>query len=285
MLKQSGLRSRRTCMVLALCALLTGGCASTARHSQDPLEDYNRAMFSFNEQVDRVALKPAAQAYQTVIPAPVRTGVGNVFGNLGDPWIGLNNLLQGKVADAINDLMRFLVNSTFGFVGVLDVASEAGLPKHDEDFGQTLGAWGVGDGAYLVLPFFGPRTVRDAAALPLDVMGDDVWAIQHVATRNSLTALRLVHTRSNLLGTEKTLDEGTLDKYAYVRDFYLEQRRYKVFDGNPPRIYEDFNDDDAALPTPTLADRLARLSVESLELLAVGNPRPMDGGSQEEWQR
>lgn len=264
---------------LALCGALLGGCASVGGERADPLEGYNRAMFSFNEGVDKVALKPAAQLYETVLPAPVRTGVGNVFGNVGDPWIGLNNLLQGKVADALSDLMRFVVNTTFGIAGILDVASEAGLPKHDEDFGQTLGYWGVGEGVYVVLPFFGPRTLRDAAALPLDMMGDDVWGIRHVPTRNSLTALRLVHGRSRVLGIDKTLDEGTLDKYSYVRDFYLEQRRYKVYDGNPPRLYEDFDaDDDAARAPGEAVDAVAANALDNLELVALGEAARLPEG-------
>mgnify|MGYP000899172825 CR=1 FL=1 len=256
--------------VVAGMLVLVAGCASTG-NPQDPLEGYNRAMFSFNEGVDKAVIRPAAQAYEAVLPSPVRTGIGNVFGNLGDPWIAMNNLLQGKVADAISDVMRFLVNTTLGFAGILDIASEAGLPKHDEDFGQTLGAWGVGEGAYVVLPFFGPRTLRDAAALPFDMLEDNVWSIQHVPTRNTLTAVRLTHTRSRLLGLDKTLNEATLDKYRYVRDFYLEQRRYKVFDGNPPRVYEDFNGDEAhRMPVGESLDVLARVAVEELELLGVG---------------
>lgn len=258
-------------LALALLASMLGaGCATTANNPEDPLEGYNRAMFSFNDGLDRAVIKPAAQVYEAVLPTPVRTGVGNVFGNLGDPWIGLNNLLQGKVPDALSDLMRFLVNSTFGFAGILDIASEAGLPKHDEDLGQTLGRWGVGEGAYIVLPFFGPRTLRDAVAFPVDLMGDDVWAISHVPTRNTLTAVRLVHTRSRVLGIDQTLEEGTLDKYSYVRDFYLEQRRYKVFDGNPPRVYEDFNGDMSAAPLGGEVDAAAASAVEQLELLGIG---------------
>ncbi|MDO9598111.1 MAG: VacJ family lipoprotein [Azoarcus sp.] len=259
-------------LVLATALLtLSAGCATTASNPQDPLEGYNRAMFSFNDGVDRALIKPAAQAYEAVLPSPVRTGVGNVFGNIGDPWIGINNLLQGKVADALSDLMRFLVNSTFGFAGILDVASEMGLPKHDEDLGQTLGSWGVGEGVYVVLPFFGPRTVRDAVALPVDMMGDDVWGITHIPTRNTLTAVRLVHARSRVLGIDRTLEEGTLDKYSYVRDFYLEQRRYKVFDGNPPRVYEDFNGDEpSGSSLGREIDAVASSAVEDLELLGVG---------------
>lgn len=261
---------------LALAAGLLAGCATTA-NPDDPLEGYNRAMFSFNEQLDKVVVKPVAEAYEFAVPQPVRTGVGNVFGNLGDPWISLNNLLQGKLADGLADFMRFAVNSSFGLFGVLDVATEMGLGKHDEDFGQTLGRWGVGEGAYIVLPFFGPRTVRDAVALPADLVGQDPLQIDHVRTRNSLIALRVTHTRSTLLGTEKTLEEGTLDKYAYVRDFYLEQRRYKVSDGAPERVYEDF-DEMSAAPLGGAVDAAARSAVQSLELLGVGRLRVAAAG-------
>lgn len=152
--------------VLACCVVLASGCASTPRNPDDPLEGYNRAMFTFNEKVDKAVLKPVAEAYDYVTPKPVKIGVGNFFSNLADPWIGLNNLLQGKPAEALSDWMRFMVNTVFGFAGLLDIASEAQLPKHDEDFGQTLAVWGVGEGPYFVVPFFGPRTVRDAAVLP-----------------------------------------------------------------------------------------------------------------------
>ncbi len=234
-------RSSRAGLVIAvLSAAIATGCATTA-NPDDPLEGYNRAMFGFNEQVDKVVVKPAAQVYEAVLPQPVRTGVGNVLGNLGDPWIALNNLLQGKVADGMGDLMRFALNSTWGLLGLLDVASEAGLPKHDEDLGQTLGRWGVGEGAYIVLPFFGPRTVRDAVALPADMMANEPFDIDHIPTRNSVLGTRLVHGRSTLLGADRTVEEAALDRYAFVRDFYLEQRRYKVSDGRQERVYEDFD--------------------------------------------
>lgn len=258
--------------LLVACAVtLSTGCATTASNPADPLERYNRAVFSFNDGLDKALIKPAAEAYVAVLPAPVRTGVGNVFGNLGEPWIAVNSLLQGKVLDALSDAGRFLLNSTLGIVGIFDVASEVGLGKNDEDLGQTLGSWGVGEGPFVMLPFFGPRTLRDAVAFPVDMMGDDVWAISHVPTRNTLTAVRLLHSRSRVLGIDKTLDEGTLDKYSYMRDFYLAQRRYKVFDGNPPRVYEDFNGDDAdASPLGRGIDTVAAAAVERLELLDVG---------------
>lgn len=250
---------------LAFSALLLTGCATTG-NPDDPLEGYNRAMFSFNEQVDKVVLKPAAQVYEAVLPSPVRTGVGNVLGNLADPWIGLNNLLQGKVAEAMSDFMRFAFNSTWGLLGLLDIASEAGLPKHDEDLGQTLGRWGVGEGAYIVLPLFGPRTVRDAVALPVDVMANEPFRIDHVRTRNTVLAVRIVHSRSVLLGADRTLEEAALDRYAFVRDFYLQQRRYKVSDGKEERVYEDF-DDLSVAPLGDEVDTAATAAVERLELV------------------
>lgn len=232
---------RRPLAVATLSALLLGGCA-TAGNPVDPLEGYNRAMFSFNEQVDKAVVKPVAQAYEFVLPDVARTGFGNFIANLEDPWIAINSLLQGKPADALSGLMRFAFNSTFGLIGLIDIATPMGLPKHDEDLGQTLGSWGVGEGAYVVLPFFGPRTVRDAVALPADFLGENPWLIHHVATRNSYIALRFTHIRSTFLGTDRAVDEATIDKYAYIRDFYLEQRRYKVLDGNVMREYEDFED-------------------------------------------
>ncbi len=265
--------ARRRLAALACMALLASGCAGAPRNPDDPLEGYNRAMFSFNDGVDRTVIRPVAQAYDTVAPTPVKIGVGNFFGNLADPWIGLNNMLQGKPGEAFSDWMRFLFNSTWGILGLLDIASEAGLPKHDEDFGQTLAVWGVGDGAYVVLPFFGPRTMRDAAATPLDLTGDSPLRIDHVPTRNSARALRITHVRATLLGADRTLEESTFDKYAYVRDFYLQQRRYKIHDGNPPLEYEDFNG--ASLPRPAggVADAAADAALSRLELIdptAVG---------------
>ena len=260
--------ARKPALALAASVVLLSGCASTG-NPDDPLEGYNRGMFGFNEQLDKVVVKPAAQAYEFVLPSFVRSGVGNFIGNLEDPWIGLNNLLQGKVADGLTDMMRFAFNSTFGLLGVIDIATEMGLPKHDEDLGQTLGRWGVGEGAYIVLPFFGPRTVRDAVALPADMMGNEPFSIDHVPTRNTVLGTRVVHGRSVLLGTERTLDEAALDRYAFVRDFYLEQRRYKVNDGQQVREYEDF-DDQSAAPLGDEVDTAAAAAVERLELVAIG---------------
>lgn len=232
----SGLKT--ALIVVALSAAL-GGCA-TSGNQKDPVEGFNRAMFAVNEGLDTVLIKPVAQGYDAVLPAPVRTGVTNFFGNIADLFIGVNNLLQGKPDQAVSDLGRVLINSTIGILGLFDVASGAGLEKHEEDFGQTFGRWGVGDGAYVVLPFFGPRTLRDTAGLVLDVAVDPIANIDHVPTRNSLLALRIVDTRADLLPADKVIEEAALDKYSYVRDGYLQRRRNLIHDGNPPREKMDY---------------------------------------------
>jgi len=228
-------------------ALLLAGCASVPSDDpKDPLEKINRPMMKFNERLDKWTTRPLAKVWVWVAPKPVRSWVANFFGNLGDPWIGVNNMLQGKPADALNDWMRFVFNSTLGLGGFLDIASEVGMPKHDEDFGQTLGVWGVPDGIFVILPVLGPRTLRDAAAAPVDMVADSVVArslVYHhnMRERNSFIGGRAVSARSQYLGMERTLDEGTLDKYRFARDFYLQQRRAKIYDGNPPQEYEDFD--------------------------------------------
>lgn len=222
----------------AACTGLLGGCASTG-NPKDPLEGFNRAMFSFNEGLDKTVIKPAAQGYAYVLPQPVETGVANFFSNIEDVFIGVNNLLQGKPADALTDGMRFLVNTTFGLLGFIDVASSMGMEKHEEDFGQTFGRWGVGEGAYIVLPFFGPRTARDAVGLALDVYADPVANVDHVPTRNTLLATRVVSRRADLLKADRIIEEAALDKYSYIRDAYLQRRRSLVHDGAPPKRLDD----------------------------------------------
>jgi phospholipid-binding lipoprotein MlaA len=222
----------------ALVVSMLAGCA-TSGNPKDPLEGFNRAMFAFNDALDAVAIKPVAQGYEAVMPAPLRTGVTNFFANIADLFIGINNLLQGKPEQALSDLGRVVINSTIGILGLFDVASEAGLEKHEEDFGQTFGRWGVGDGAYLVLPFFGPRTVRDTVGLALDVKTDPVAHLSDVATRNSLLALRLIDNRADLLPADKVIEQAALDKYSYVRDGYLQRRRNLIYDGNPPRSLDN----------------------------------------------
>jgi phospholipid-binding lipoprotein MlaA len=231
------MRTRTFIATLLGMGLITG-CA-TSGNAKDPIEGFNRAMYAFNDGVDKAVIKPVAKGYDAVLPNPVRTGVTNFFGNIADLFIGVNNLLQGKVSDGGSDLGRVAVNTTVGVLGVFDVASGMGLEKHEEDFGQTFGHWGMGSGAYVVLPLLGPRTVRDTGGLVLDVATDPVAYIDHVPTRNTLFTVRAINDRANLLPAEKVVEEAALDKYSYIRDAYLQRRRSMVYDGNPPREAED----------------------------------------------
>jgi phospholipid-binding lipoprotein MlaA len=231
--KKNAIRLKSAVLVVALSGLL-GGCA-TSGNPKDPIEGFNRAMYGLNDALDTVLIKPVAQGYDAVLPNPVRTGVTNFFGNIADLFIGVNNLLQGKPDQAVSDIGRVLVNSTIGILGVIDWATDMGMEKHEEDFGQTFGRWGVGDGAYVVLPFFGPRTVRDTAGLIVDSAVDPVGHVDHVPTRNTLLALRVVDIRADLLPADKVIEEAALDKYSYIRDGYLQNRHSQIHDGNAPR--------------------------------------------------
>ena len=218
-------------VVLATCV----GCAAPAgANPRDPLEGFNRGVFSFNEALDKALLKPAATAYQDVVPQLVRTGVSNFLGNLDDIWSFVNSALQFKAPAAAQNFMRFHVNTVFGVGGVFDVASDLRLERQREDFGQTLAVWGVATGPYIVLPFFGPGTLRDLVAWPVDMQGDLVSAIAHVPTRNTLKALDLLDIRSSLLGFGTAVDAVAFDKYTFTRDAFLQRRRNAVYDGNPP---------------------------------------------------
>lgn len=220
--------------LIAAAAGLLGGCA-TSGNPKDPIEGFNRAMFSFNEGLDKVIIKPVATGYEAVLPDPIETGIANFFANIADLMIGVNNLLQGKPAQAASDAGRVLVNTTIGFLGIIDVASSFGMEKHVEDVGQTFGRWGVGDGAYVVLPFFGPRTARDTVGLAFDIYTDPVGHVDHIPTRNVLLATRIVSDRAEMLKADKVIEEAALDKYSYVRDGYLQRRRSLIHDGNPPK--------------------------------------------------
>jgi phospholipid-binding lipoprotein MlaA len=169
------------------------------------------------------------------MPEPARTGVSNFFANLGDIWIGINNILQGKVGAGVSDFGRFAINTTVGILGVFDVASNAGLEKHNEDFGQTLGRWGMGSGAYVVLPILGPSTMRDGLSrLLVDWHGDPLWYVSNVPTRNEVMVVRVIDGRANLLDVSRLAEEAALDHYAYIRDAYLQRRRSLIYDGDPP---------------------------------------------------
>ena len=224
----SGQSRARGLMVAAGAALLLSGCATN--NPRDPLEPFNRAMFSFNDAVDRAALKPAATAYKKVTPSFVQTGVNNFFGNLSDLWSSLNNFAQFKGQDGFQDLTRFAVNSTMGLAGVLDIATPAGLRKHNEDLGQTLGYWGVPAGPYLMLPLLGPSTVRDTAALPGDWWGDPWTHVNDIPWRNSGIVVRAVDQRASVLDASTLLEEAALDRYEFLRDGYLQRRESQVLD-------------------------------------------------------
>ncbi len=207
----------------------------TTYDPKDPLQAYNRVMFAFNERADQYALKPVAKAYRFITPKPVQFVVGNFFSNLGDLWTGFNNLLQGKGKAAASDTARFFVNSTLGFLGFADVATEMGLEKHNEDFGQTLGWWGVPSGPYFVIPLLGPSTIRDAASRLVDIYGQPyMWQDGHDALKWSLWTVDKVHTRASLLDAEGALNDAALDKYTLMRDGWLARRRNQVYDGDPP---------------------------------------------------
>jgi phospholipid-binding lipoprotein MlaA len=236
---QAGIRQDRYFLsrltVLFLAVALLGGCA-TSGNPRDPMEPVNRAVYSFNDGFDRIIAKPVAEGYRSLIPGLIRTGVSNFFSNLGDLWIAANNLLQGKVADAANDFGRVVINTSVGLLGIIDVASDAGLEKHNEDFGQTLGRWGVASGPYVVLPFLGPSTLRDALSYGfVDSQADFVTQLDNVSARNTLFLIRAIDIRANLLDASRVLDEAALDKYNFTRDAYLQRRQSLVFDGNPPK--------------------------------------------------
>ena len=229
---------------VAIGVWLLSGCATVANPDpRDPLESYNRSMTNFNEQVDALVLKPVAIAYRDVTPAPVRTGVSNFFANISDVWSFVNNVLQARGEAAASSFMRVNVNTFLGLGGVLDIASEMGIDRYRQDFGLTLGRWGMGTGAYVVLPIMGPSTVRDTFALPVDFRGNLVRYVDPVSARNTLYGLRVVEVRSNLLRAGSVLDNAALDKYSFTRDVYLQVRNQAGESaGNGNQDDQDAND-------------------------------------------
>lgn len=232
----SGMRKGRAWALGGLLALAGIGNTIAEENPHDPYEGFNRSMFAVHEVIDKYAAKPVAQVYDNTVPLPVKAGVGNFFGNVGELWVGVNSALQGKFSDAGVDLGRLLINSTVGIFGLFDVASELGLERHDEDFGQTMAVWGAGSGGYLFWPVIGSRTVRDTLGWGVDIMGDPVGYVDSIPVRNSLRGLRIVDIRASLLPADKVVEEAALDKYAYIRDAYLQRRRNQIFDGRPPRL-------------------------------------------------
>lgn len=225
---------------------LTGaaGCASTAdRDPRDPWEGFNRGVYRFNETVDEAVAKPVATAYRDVVHSEIRDRVRNFFSNIGDVFIGVNNALQGKLYESLEDFARVTFNTTFGLLGIHDVASDMGIEKHNEDFGQTFGRWGAGDGPYLVLPILGSSTVRDGFGTALDIAADPLGEVRPINLRNSLVALRLTGVRADLLDASRILEQAALDKYVFQRDAYLQRRRSLIYDGRPPREPRERDDE------------------------------------------
>lgn len=220
-----------------LLASMLGGCATPA--NKDPLEGLNRGIYKFNDTVDKAAIKPIAGAYKAVVPGAVRTGVNNFFSNLDTLVTIINDLLQLKFDKAMTDSGRFVINTTFGIAGLIDVASMDGIERRSEDFGQTLAYWGWENSTYLVLPFLGPSTVRDTGGLIVDgAFFDPINYVDHVPTRNSMLITKFIDKRSQFLPVADLLDEAALDPYAFMRDAYLQRRLNHIYDGNPPHIHD-----------------------------------------------
>jgi phospholipid-binding lipoprotein MlaA len=219
----------RWCVLL--CLVVLAGCASSPQkvNPTDPWENYNREMTKFNDGIDRAIFKPVATVYRDLVPMVVRHGVGNFFDNLGDVWNGINSVFQLRPQAAAESFLRFGVNTAFGLGGLLDVADEMGIERHQEDFGKTLGRWGVPSGPYLVLPFLGSSTLRDGLAMSANSKGDMVLRISDVPSRNSIYALRVVDTRASFLKLEGFVNDIALDKYSFTRDAFLQKRRAEIY--------------------------------------------------------
>lgn len=227
---KSSTLSLKVALAAATLALASGCATGPDANPRDPLEPFNRGVQRFNDAVDEAVLKPVATTYVDVTPSPVRTGVTNFFGNLRDLWSSVNAALQLRPRESAENLMRFGVNTALGLGGLLDIATEMGIPRTRIDFGQTLGRWGVGSGPYLVLPFFGPSSFRDTVGLVVDSNADLVGDVDRVANRNSLYTLRVIDTRAGLLGAGNVLEGAALDKYSFTRDFYLNRRQSQIDD-------------------------------------------------------
>jgi len=224
-------------IVLGLAALFSGAVHAQTldKNVNDPLEAFNRVIYRFNVEVDNLILKPVTNTYTRFVPEPARNCVSNVFGNISDVGTALNNALQGKLSDAVSDLCRVAINTTIGIFGCFDIASDMGLEKHREDFGQTLGRWGVEAGPYVMLPLLGPSSLRDAIGLfAVDSQIDPVGNLNHTRTRNQLTGLRIVDQRAALMYASSIIENAALDPYVFVRDAYFQRRNSQVYDGDPP---------------------------------------------------
>ncbi|KAB7624008.1 VacJ family lipoprotein [Alkalilimnicola sp. S0819] len=251
------LRTPARIATLLLLALLLGGCASQGAlqgETYDPLEPGNRVVYGFNDSIDRHVLAPTARGWARITPSFVRTGLSNFFHNAGYPNVVLNDLLQGKFQRGALDTGRFLTNTTLGVLGLWDPASHLGMPPHDEDLGQSFGVWGAGPGAYLVLPLFGPNSVRDVGGIPVAALTD---VLNYTVSGGALIGLRVVEVinrRAELERAVRIRDEAALDPYLFTREAWLQMRRTRIHDGNPPIEYYDdelFEDDPYLDEDPT----------------------------------
>ncbi|HEX5338737.1 MAG TPA: VacJ family lipoprotein [Gallionella sp.] len=240
--------------LIAVAAIALTGCASThPSNPADPFEPFNRGVYKFNDTLDKAVAKPIAKGYSAVMPEPGKIMVSNFFSNLDDIIVTANDLLQFKFVQGFSDGMRVLVNTTVGVGGLIDVASMR-LPKHDEDFGQTLGYWGLDSGPYLVLPLLGPSSVRDGVGLYVDSRPSKIRRVKHMRTRNQLVVTKAINRRAQLLEQEKVLDEAAIDRYEFLRDAYLLRRQSQVYDGNPPRAKYDDEEEDSPAPANPAPD-------------------------------
>ncbi|SDD86235.1 MlaA family lipoprotein [Paraburkholderia lycopersici] len=263
--------TRMRAITLGAAALALAGCSTVQTPSkEDPWEGFNRTVYTFNDKVDRYALKPAAQGYVKVTPQPVRDSVTNFFANIGDVYNAANNFLQLKITDGVQDIMRIVINTVFGVGGLFDVATLAKLPKHNQDFGLTLGHYGVPSGPYLVLPLFGPSTVRDGVALVPNYFINPLTYVDPAALSWGLYGLNVVSTRANLLGASDLLEGAAIDRYSFVRNAYLQRRRYLLSDGRASGDNLPDYGDGAPLPKYDDVDEGAA---------AAGAPAPASAGA------
>lgn len=234
-------------VALLLTTCLLGACASTpdnraaARVAYDPWEPLNRGVYSFNDAADKAILKPIAKGYKAVTPTFARRGISNFYDNLVTPRSALNNLLQGQPGQSFNELARFLINSTLGIGGLIDVAGHSGMQRYDETFAQTLAVWGLPSGPYVMLPFRGPRTLLDVIAMPVDFLTDPLIHYENTSIRDKLLVLSIIDVRTRLLAADRLLEDSS-DPYITLRESYLQNREYEIYDGDPP-IDDDFYDE------------------------------------------
>ena len=281
------LRPRLPIALLAAC-MLFAGCSTVPPESttqtKDPWEKMNRAIYAFNDKLDKDVARPVATAYVRAVPTPARNRFHDFISNLGEPIVIINDALQGKFKQALQDTGRFVVNTTVGLVGFFDPASSIGLPHHDEDLGQTLAHWGVPSGPYLVLPVLGPSTVRDTGSLYVDVTADPLYDDMAPRYRNAATILNGIDTRAGLMQANATIDSA-YDPYTFVRDAYIQNRRYKIYDGNPPMQNTDYDDYDDSAPAaasgsaPAVAAPAAGSKSAAPAAASTTPPAKGDGGS------